>query len=235
MNIRIPRFAVFAALLLAAGCVSSRVAPVTGAPVADADGLAAQLSAATTPSAPYQVNFAWTLEEGGSRANGRGVVRVEAPERIRLDLFGPRGETYLVAALADGEYRFPPAVRSPVELPSPVLLWGALGVFQIPAGATLSSATVDGATTQLRYTAPNGDLYLFAFAAGTEGSAPRPVRIERAVGQGVVESVTIARDGNDEVTRTEYRDWTAFRNLTLTVESRRDVDSFPQEIWRPDA
>src|SRR5690606_36843310 len=128
----------------------------------------------------------------------------------------PRGETYLVAALADGQYRFPPAVRSPVEFPSPVLLWGALGVFQTPAGATLSSATIDGSATELRDTAPNGDLYLFAFAA-TDGSAPRPVRIERAVGQGVVESVAITRDADDEITRTEYRVWTAFRTLTLTV------------------
>lgn len=235
MTMRTARFGIFTALLLAAGCASSRLAPVTGAQVAEPTELAQELIDASTPVAPFQVNFAWTLEEGGSRASGRGVVRVEAPERIRLDLFGPRGETYLVAALAEGQYRFPPAVRSPVELPSPVLLWGALGVFQTPTGATLSSATVDGSRTELRYTAPNGDLYLFAFAAAREGSAPRPMRIERAVGQGVVESVTITRDADDEITQTEYRDWTAFRNLTLTVETRRDVDSFPQDIWRPDA
>ncbi len=232
---RTARLGLLTALFIFGGCTSSRLAPVSGVPVADPGALALELSAATTPDSPYQVNFAWNLEEGGSRASGRGVVRVEAPERIRLDLFGPRGETYLVAALADGRYRFPAAVRSPVELPSPVLLWGALGVFEVPTGAELSSATIDGRSTELRYVAPNGDLYLFAFTAGSEGAIPRPVRIERAVGQGVIESVAISYDAEGEVTRTEYRDWSAFRNLTLTVETRRDVESFPGDIWRPDA
>jgi hypothetical protein len=203
-------------------------------PVVDAQAVASRLSTESIPDTPFQVNFGWTLEEGGSRANGRGVVRVEAPERIRLDLFGPRGETYLVAALSGDEYRFPAAVRSPVELPSPILLWGALGIFQTPPAAELTSATVEGAVTQLRYRAPSGDLYLFAFETDSSGAA-RLQRVERAVGQGIVESVALVRDAAGALTRTEYRDWSAFRDLTLTVETRREAEPFPAEIWRPDA
>ena len=103
MTIRNVRLSIIPILLTMAGCASSQLAPVAGVPVADPVGLVTELSAASAPEAPYQVNFGWTLEEGGARANGRGVVRVEAPERIRLDLFGPRGETYLVAALTEGE------------------------------------------------------------------------------------------------------------------------------------
>src|SRR5215207_7239487 len=92
------RFLSPAAVLLA-GCATAGIPEVTGEPVVDGTTVAADLRAAALPMGPFQVNFSWSLEEGGSRASGRGVVRVEAPERIRLDLFGPRGETYLVAAL----------------------------------------------------------------------------------------------------------------------------------------
>lgn len=226
---------VAAGLVLVAGCASSRLPAVTGTPVVDPAAVAADLSIGSVPERPFQVNFDWTLEEGGSRASGKGVVRVEAPERIRLDLFGPRGETYLAAALTEGVYRFPSTVRSPIELPSAVLLWGALGIFQLPAGAALSSATVDGSSTDLRYAAPGGDLYLFTFTSEGASVQSRLQRVERAIGQGVVESVSIIRGEDGAVTRTEYRDWSAFRNLTLIVETRRDVDPFPPEIWRPDA
>ena len=229
------RTGLVAAAFLLGACASSRLPAVTGTPVLDAPALAADLSSASVPAGPFQVNFDWTLEEGGSRASGKGVVRVEAPERIRLDLFGPRGETYLVAALTDGRYRFPPTVTATVELPSPVLLWGALGIFEIPEDAALASATVDGPTTEVRYTAPTGDLYLFAFSSAATGAQPRLRRVERAVGQGIVESVNITRDADGAVSKAEYRDWSAFRNLTLAVESRRDVEAFPEDIWRPDA
>lgn len=225
--------AIVATLMLPA-CATARLPEVTGTPVVDAEGAAMHLATATLPDAPFQVNFGWNLQEGGSRANGRGVVRVEAPERIRLDLFGPRGETYLVAALTGGEYRFPASLRSPVELPSPVLLWGALGIFKVPEAAELTSATVDGPVTQLRYRGATGDLYLFAFSTDSAG-AERLQRVERAVGQGIVESVNLVRDDAGLLTRTEYRDWSAYRDLTLTVESRRDGESFPPDIWRPDA
>ena len=87
----LPTIALVSAL---AGCASSGLPEVTGAPVADAGSVASRLASTTLPASPFQVNFGWTLQEGGSRASGRGVVRVEAPERIRLDLFGPRGETF---------------------------------------------------------------------------------------------------------------------------------------------
>ena len=72
--------------------------------------VAAELARATVPASPRQVNFAWELDEAGARFRGRGVGRMVAPSRFRLDLFGPRGETYLAAALVDGEARVPPAL-----------------------------------------------------------------------------------------------------------------------------
>lgn len=220
-------------LPLILGCSSAGVPAVRGEPAPDPAGLADELRSGSIPETPQQVNFAWTLEEGGSRARGRGVVRIEAPERIRLDLFGPRGETYLIAALVDSEYRMPTQVAAPVALPSPTLLWAAMGVFEPPPGAELSSANLDGESVEMRYTASDGDLYLFNFTA-RDPDQVRLVSVERAATRGVVETVTVRRNDGGAIERSDYRDWSAFRNLTLEVEAIREAASFPTSIWRPD-
>jgi hypothetical protein len=183
------------------------------------------LRSATVPASPRQVNFGWVLDEAGARFSGRGVARYEAPRRSRLDLFGPRGETYLSAALVDGELRAPPALMGRFELPSPALLWGAVGVIEPPAGARLLEAATRGAETALRYQAGEDVLEFRA-----EGTRLQSVRRRR--GSAVAESIDLTY--NDQgLSRAQYRDWAAYRSLTLTTESSTDVEQFSEDTWRP--
>jgi hypothetical protein len=183
------------------------------------------LRAASVPASPRQVNFGWELDEAGARFRGRGVARYQAPRRVRLDLFGPRGETYLAAALVDGELRAPSALLERFRLPSPGLLWGAVGVIAPPADATLLEASTRGEETTLRYQA--GDDVLEYRAQGA-----RLQSVRRRRGSAVAESIDLTYDGT-RLARAQYRDWAAFRTLNLTIESSTDVEQFPEETWRP--
>jgi hypothetical protein len=191
----------------------------------DMQTIAAEARRATVPASPRQVNFAWELDEAGARFQGRGVARYEAPRRSRLDLFGPRGETYLAAALVDGEPRVPPALMGRFQLPSPALLWGAVGVIEPPAGARLLEAGTRGAVTTLRYQAGDDVIEYRA-----EGGRLESVRRRR--GSAVAESIDLTY--NDQgLSRAQYRDWAAYRSLNLTIESSTDVAQFPEDTWRP--
>lgn len=186
---------------------------------------AAELRRTTAPASPRQVNFGWALDEAGARFQGRGVARYEAPRRVRLDLFGPRGETYLAAALVDGELRAPPALLERFRLPSPGLLWGAVGVVAPPADALLLEAVTRGEETTLRYRLGQ-DVLEYRVSGG------RLQSVRRSAGGGVAESIDLTYNDQGQ-TRAQYRDWAAFRTLILTIESSTDVEQFPEETWRP--
>ena len=229
------RFTCVGLLALATGCASGQLAAPAGTPVADPAPFAATLIAGSRPSsAQQQINFGWALEEGGSRVRGQGVVRVQVPGRIRLDLFGLRGETYLMAALVDGEFRLPSAARSAVALPSPTLLWGALGVVEPPPDGILRTAneTADGA--ELRYETAAGETFVYSFRGGATTGYDL-LSLERAGSRGVLETINVVRGGDGAVTQTSYRDWQAFRDLTLDITGAAPASSFPSSIWNPDA
>lgn len=199
--------------------------------MADPSRLATELVAASIPAQPRQLGFAWSLNESGSRLSGKGAVRYAAPERIRLDLFGPRNETYLAAALVGEQFRLPGAMPPAVALPSPALLWGALGVIRPPTGTTLTEALATDSTASLRYRAASGEVFLYRTAR--VAGATRLAQLERIGSSGVLESVRLEFGPAGEHLRTRYRDWTAFRDLSLDLESSRDVASFPESIWTP--
>jgi hypothetical protein len=219
---------------LTLGCGGARLSGPVGEPVPDPSGFAESLRAASLPGTPQQITFGWDLNEQGSRVGGRGVVRSEAADRIRLDLFGPRGDTYLIAALVGEEYRLPPNAENAVALPSPSLLWASMGVLDPPRDATLTSATATENAAELRYSVPNGEIFVFSFQSSAGGEM-RLIRLERASSRGVIETVTVDRGTDGALARASYRDWTAFRDLALNVESIRDEERFPADIWSPDA
>ena len=216
--------------LAGVGCAPPAAAPA-GAPVADADSLVREVLTATTPAGPRQATFTWRMDEAGSVVQGRGAIRYVAPERMRVDLFGPRGETYLTAALVDGEFRLPPNAARGIELPSPVLLWGALGVLAPPRGAELRSATATDSTARLEYRTSDGETFRFDVDLQP---APRLRAVERSGGSGVLETVRVEQSPEHQPSRTIYLDRSAYRELVLETESIRDVASFPESIWRPD-
>ncbi|HEX2081365.1 MAG TPA: hypothetical protein VHG08_26915 [Longimicrobium sp.] len=195
-------------------------------PGQDPAAVAAELQRGTLPASPRQVTFGWELDEAGASFRGRGVARYEAPRRVRLDLFGPRGETFLAAALVDGEVRAPAMLLQRFRLPSPGLLWGAVGVMAPPADARLLNATTgQGGDTLVRYQL-GGDVLEYRARGG------RLQSVRRLSGGGVAESVDLTW-GDQGPSRAQYRDWAAFRNLTLTVEQSTDVESFPEDTWTP--
>lgn len=217
-----------AVLTLAACAGSAPAAPPAGPAPAGPDPaqLAAELQRATLPASPRQLTFGWQLDEAGAGFRGRGVGRFAAPTRFRLDLFGPRGESYLSAALVDGAVRVPAAVEERFRLPSPALLWAAVGVFQPPADARLIGGRVEDGVLTLRYDA--GEQGTLEFRARDHAL----LSVRRLRGGGVQESVDLEREGG-ALRQARYRDWPAFRTLTLTLEASTDVPGFPDEIWTP--
>lgn len=223
------RTALTAALLAAAACAPGMGAPA-GAPVADPAAVVAELQRLSVPDGPRQVAFEWTLAESGARLRGRGVARLVAPERLRLDLFGPRGETYLSAALVGDEFHVPGALAGVIALPSPALLWAAVGVVQPPGDARLSSATATETELIVRYETDAGDTFEYRAA----GEPQRLGTVSRAARGGVRETLQLNWGEDGALRSTRYRDVDAYRELVLTVESMTPVESFPPSIWRPD-
>lgn len=224
--------AALAAALAACAPAAQTVATTPGGTTAggtstvDPGPVAAEAQRATTPSSPRQAQFGWQLDEAGAQFRGRGVARYVAPGRFRLDLFGPRGETYLAAALVDGQMRVPAVLAQRFALPSPALLWGAVGIVAPPADARLLTSSVSGEATTLRYQL-GPDVLEYRLRGG------RLQSIRRSAGGGVRESIDLTWNDAGQLGRAQYRDWAAYRTLNLTVESQTDVAGFPEETWSP--
>ena len=205
-----------------AGCASASPPPGTIEP-----GVEAQAVAATRFEDRLHITFRWTFTEQQSRFSGEGATRMEPPYRARLDLFGPRGEAYVSAALVEYDLRLPPGASTDL-LPPPTLLWSALGVLLPPRGATLTRATRDGAETQIEYT-ESGGRWRFTL----EGNRLRRAEWEGGQGRGR-RTVEIRAYGERDVpSQVVYRDWLAFRELTLTLNQVDDADPFPPDTWYP--
>lgn len=181
--------------------------------------------AATALEGPLRVVFDWRMRERDARYNGQGVARVEPPDRARLDLFGPRGEGLLSAAVVGQAVRLPEAAQT-VPMPPPALLWGTLGVVAPPPGATLDGTQQDGQRVRLAYTLPDGRL-LYELEAGRL----RGMRLEGPNRRMTVELEGDA--GHGAPRRAVYRDWSAFVELEMDVDRVEDVDPYPDDVWVP--
>ena len=199
-------------------------APVAeGPPRPEVAGEAVRRSA---PEGAARYVFRWTLRDGEARFQGEGAARIEAPYRARLDLFGPRGEGYLRAALVGDELRLPAGVTD-VPLPPPALLWSVLGVLRPPPDAELAATD----------TTPHVSLLY------RRGAEQWRFRIEDGVvryaewedGERGRQTVEVTRVGTlGRPSLVVYRDWSAFRELTLDVTHAEQVDGFAPDIWNPD-
>jgi hypothetical protein len=211
---------VAAAMIVAtAACAPFRI-PATLDPVA-----ADRAIEATAPDRPLHVVFAWQALEGDARFTGQGVARIQDPYRARLDLFGPRGDTYLSAALVGAELRLPPGVAA-VPIPPPALLWAVLGVVAPPPGARLAGTRERGATLELYYETDDGVLVYVL-----EGERVRSARLEASRRRPRVDLSGQALHGLPA--QAVYRDAAAAVELMLNLERADEVDPFPPEIWQP--
>ena len=216
--------------ILVSAC-TPRTGPPPGSPVPDPAAAAVVFQAATVPVSARRASFAWALLESGSRLRGEGVVRFEAPERLRLDLFGPRGETYLAAALVGDEVRIPPQLAGQVALPSPSLLWGALGVLRPPPDARLLSATETDQQLIVRYQ-QHGDAVI-EFRGSRAADSLRLTGVTRLGDRGPEETLELEYAPGGQLERARYRNLNEYRELTLEFKEIDEVASFPDEIWDP--
>lgn len=187
--------------------------------------LAQNLVDSTAIRRPLHLIFSWTFTEQSARFTGKGSTRVEPQYKARLDLFGPRGETYLAAAAIGDELRLPPG--APANLIPPVgLLWSAMGVFRPPPGATLESTHQTGDTLTLGYSLAN-ERWRFRSIRGrlqyVEWNGPGGLREVKLEGE--------MRHGLPKIA--VYRDHTAFRELSLTLDQVNEAAPFPPDIWDP--
>lgn len=189
--------------------------------------LEAQAGAGFEPGS-RQLVFHWEAREADLRIRGRGVVRMEPPIRLRIDLFTPGGETLFQGALVDGDLRIPP--WAPRELaPPPALLWAALGVIR-PAEDWILMGGERG----------RGESFMFRFHLGGDREVRfwldggRLRRVEERVRGWVEEEVELRWNASWQAPRrTVYRNRREFRELVFNLESERAVDAFPADIWYP--
>jgi hypothetical protein len=217
--------------ILSSACAGSPPEPGEIRPAASTAELNAEIvrevEEATALNRPMVIRFDWSLKEETAVFSGKGVTRVEPPYRARVDLFGPRGDAYLSAALVDTELRVPGGVTDKVPLPPAPLFWTVLGVFKAPAGAVLKEATRSNDRDRIRltYTQP-GSTWTFEFAAG---KLRRAEWQSEQSGKQTVDLVV----GEDAPDRASYRDWPAFRELTLKLTEATNSDAHPENIWTP--
>lgn len=197
-----------------------------GVPETVEPGVAAAAIERTAPDRPLRVVFGWEILEGEARFSGSGAARIEPPYRARLDLFGPRGEGYLSAALVDSDLRLPPGTPA-VQLPSPAMMWAVLGVVAPPDDAVLVGTRVEPERAELYYDVGESRLrYILV-----EG------RLRSARWDGAGRRMTVQLTGAVEYDLPRealYRDASAGMQLKLEVEEIDEVESYPPRIWIPD-
>jgi hypothetical protein len=216
----LPQVAALIVLQLALTACATHSIPTTAEPAT-----AAAAIAATAPDRPLHVVFDWQAMEGEARFTGQGVARIQPPYRARLDLFGPRGDTYLSAALVDDQIRMP-AGAAGVQVPPPALMWAVLGVVAPPEHAVLVGTREGQGRSELYYET-DGGILRYVLEEG---------RLRSAQWDGSGGRLAVDLRGQAPFrlpTRTVYRDAAAATELMLNLESVDEVEPHPPEIWTP--
>jgi hypothetical protein len=223
----------FQAVLPALGLVFANTACGGGSlgspvPILDTDQAVLRASRDNPFPNTSQVIFRWTVREPDLRLEGRGVARLQHPDRARLDLFMENGETVLAASLVEDQLRAREGTRLQV-VPSPALLWASLGVFRPGEGVTLLGAEAfDDDVFRLRYRLPDGDELRYELRSG------RVTEVELRHEGNATHRVALNREGGGELPKeTTYRNLASFSELKVTVETVERVDSHPSDIWYP--
>ena len=213
--------ALLALFLGPAACASGRI-PETLEP-AVATGVIAE----TAPERTLRVVFDWELLDGGARFTGEGVARIQPPYRVRLDLFGPRGDGYLSAAAVGMDLRLPPA-SAEAPLPPPTLMWAVLGVIRPPDDARLVATRSTADRTEIWYEL-DGATLRFDLQDGRLRSA-----VLRGDGRHMAVDLSGSAATGDLPGTAYFRDAAGGTQLKITVDQVEDVDAYPPEIWIPD-
>lgn len=202
------------ALFLAGAACAPHIQPMPG--VAPATTALPALALAPTPQ---RVTFRWELNDGDMVARGDGVARIEPPDSARVDLFLGGGFGRAAAAILIGDsVRVPPGGEDAASLlPSPPLMWAALGRLAVPSVAD-TTVRVSGDTIRAELGRPARWRLI---SAGGE-----LLRLERISGDRIVESVqrTPGRDVRYELS--------GRRSLVLHVDAQQPSAPFDASVWK---
>jgi hypothetical protein len=163
--------------------------------------------------------FRWEFTEDFIVARGDGVARLAAPDSARLDFFADGGFGSGYALVFDDRIVAPGGNLAAGMLPSPPMLWAAVGRLAVPPSPD-TVAAVDGSV--LRADIGRDPRWRVTVSDG------RFTVLEHIVGNTVVESVTRAPDGTVRYTNPKSR-----RTLRITITREKEVPGFDASIWRP--
>jgi hypothetical protein len=220
-----------ALVLVAAGILTEGCAPAVRA-LAGTPSRAVVLPAAGGAASPQLIRFAWRYEDETFEANGDGAVRVQPPERARLDFFLANGLAGGYAIL-DGDSLHVPGIDLVRRFLPPVpLLWGTLGRRVVPP-APDTIVRLDGDTVR-------ADIGVRPPGVAGERSGrvwrlhytPQGLqRMERIEEGRVVEAIWRERVA-DALWRMRYVHERGKRRLTITVRDTTVTEGFDDAIWR---
>lgn len=176
------------------------------------------------PPGDRKLTFKWEYRDRDLLARGEGRALIAPPDSVRLDfaVAGGMGSGHAwlfrdtVVSGGGGE-------RIKRYLPSPVLLWAALGRFVVPA--TDTTVRMDNDTLRADLSTNSGDpakrnVWRVAFADA------RVVGLERLSAGRVRE--TVVRRKNDDI---RFDNPSAGRSLTLTHVRSDTVATIDPELW----
>ncbi len=192
----------------------------------------AMLPAEGGAAAPQLIRFAWRYEDETFEANGDGAVRVQPPDRARLDFFLANGLAGGYAILEGDSLHVPGIDLVRRFLPPVPLLWGTLGRRVVPAAPdTIVRQEGDTVRADIGVRPPgtagerSGRVWRMHYAP--DGLR----RMERLEEGRVVEAIWRERVA-DALWRMRYVHERGKRRLTITVRDTTVTEGFDEAIWR---
>jgi hypothetical protein len=165
------------------------------------------------------VQFDWVYDEPSTRTAGSGALRIAPPDSLRLDLFPRSGIGSAWAILiGGGPVRSADIEQLAGRLPSPELVWAAVGRLAVPAVPDTVKSLSGGVLT---VDIGNQPLFRAVF------DAERLVRLEKAEGGSRRVSERVTRAANGTVTYMRGK-------ATLKLVDIKESNAQPWDpgIWR---
>jgi hypothetical protein len=164
-----------------------------------------------------KVVYQWELHDGEMIARGDGVARISSPDSVRMDFFLAGGFGSGAAILIGDSLAVPGPDMARKLVPPRALLWASLGRFDVPAERD-TVVRVDGSVVRADIGSPAH--WRVTFHGDTL------TRLERVEGGRLQEWVE--RVGAQKVL---YRNESARRSLSLTIQTSDAVAAFDPSIW----
>ena len=200
--------------LLAGGLEGCSKTVRTGPPLADAEGVAARVSAATGPAGPYRLRFDWQYADERGPLSGDGVARYNPTDSLRLDLFAP-GEASMAVSLTPSGLTTLGEIDD-IRLPGPTFLYAMAGIFR-PGPAPPSRGFTEEEAQVLVF--PAGADSLFAFVQGS-----RILRLEERRDGRVRRRIEVEwGSGGVWPASAEYRDFVESRRVRWELTGSTEV------------